>query len=159
VDFGRGFSEPSLAWFGNTYYLTIRNDRRGYVATSSDGLHFTTPKPWTFDDGSELGSYNTQQHWVTHRTGLYLAYTRRGASNDDIFRHRASVFIAQVDPTNPRVIRSTERLALLKLQSGFGNFGVCNVTADETWITAGRRGAKPGEPSVYIARIRWRNTD
>jgi hypothetical protein len=31
------------------------------------------------DDGAELGSYNTQQHWLSHGDGLFLMYTRRGA--------------------------------------------------------------------------------
>ena len=137
VDFGRGFSEPSLVEFDGAYYLTLRNDQRGYVATSSDGLHFTEPRSWNFDDGSDLGSYNTQQHWMKHSSGLYLAYTRRGVDNDDIFRHRAPLLFARVDEKELRVIRDTERVLLPKLQYGFGNFGVCHVTPHETWVTAG----------------------
>ena len=51
---------------------------------SNDGLHYQPIKAWTFGDGSELGSYNTQQHWLAHHEGLFLAYTRRGANNDHI---------------------------------------------------------------------------
>ena len=64
--------------------MTMRNDKKGFVAVSDDGLHFGPIKPWTFDDGSELGSYNTQQKWVTHSDGLFLVYTRRGVDNDEI---------------------------------------------------------------------------
>lgn len=41
------------------------------------------------DDGKELGSYNTQRHWLAHSVGPFLVYTRRGADNDHILRHRA----------------------------------------------------------------------
>lgn len=59
---GRGLGEPSLAFFNGTYYLTLRNDERGYVTTSKDCFHWTPLQPWRFDDGHELGSYNTQTH-------------------------------------------------------------------------------------------------
>src|SRR5262249_47487477 len=104
LDVDRGLVEPSLAAFGGKYYLTIRNDRKGYVTVSDDGLNFRPIKAWTFDDGQELGSYNTQQHWLTHDEGLFLVYTRRGANNDHIFRHRAPLFIAQVDAEKLHVL-------------------------------------------------------
>ena len=63
---GRGFCEPSLALHQGTYFLTLRNDTAAYVTTSTDGLHFQPVKKWTFDDGQDLGSYNTQAHWLTH---------------------------------------------------------------------------------------------
>ena len=109
IDDGRGLYEPSLTRFGDRFYLTLRNDSAGYVAVSTDGLHFEAPQKWLWDDGTELGNYNTQQHWVTHSDGLFLVYTRKGANNDHVFRHRAPLFIAQVDPLKLRVIRRTER--------------------------------------------------
>ena len=151
----KGAGEPSLTRFGGKFYLTLRNDERGYVATSKDGLRFGQPKPWRFDDGSELGSYNTQQHWVTHSDGLYLAYTRRGASNDNVFRHRAPLFLARVDPERLVVERKTERILLPNLGQPFGNFGVCNVTPEETWVIDCLRFAPAGQPSLYIARVHW----
>ena len=36
---------------GGRYFLTIRNDLKGYVTASDDGLHYRPVKPWTFDDG------------------------------------------------------------------------------------------------------------
>src|SRR6185436_12067028 len=94
------------------FYLTLRNDQRAYVTTSRDGLHFDAIRPWTFDDGSDLGSYNTQQHWLAHSDGLFLVYTRRGANNDHIIRSRAPLFIARVDPEKLCVIRSSERILI-----------------------------------------------
>src|SRR5690606_23391275 len=121
--------------FGGTYFLTLRNDEAGHVATSADGRAFGPPAPWTFDDGAPLGNYNTQQHWVTRADGLYLAYTRRGADNDHVFRHRAPLFIARVDPQKLRVIRATERVLVPNRGARLGNFGVTEVGPGETWVT------------------------
>ncbi len=123
----RGLYEPSLIAFGDSYYLTMRNDVRGYASKSDDGLHFTEPIPWTFDDGMELGSYNTQQHWLAHRDGLFLVYTRRGVNNDHIVRHRAPLFIAQVDVTKLQVIRSSEKIVVPERGAELGNFGCCRI--------------------------------
>lgn len=157
----RGIGEPSLTRFDGTYYLTIRHDRRGYVTRGSDGLHFEDLRPWTFDDGSELGNYNTQQHWVTHRDALFLVYTRRGADNDHVFRHRAPLFMAQVDPQRLCVVRETERVLVPQRGARLGNFGVTDVSPDETWVTVAEwmqpRGVEKhgSDGSVYVARIRW----
>src|SRR5687768_1882971 len=156
---GRGVYEPSLAFFKGEYFLTMRSDKSAYVAKGLDGIHFMTKKEWVFDDGSMLGSYNTQQHWVTHTDGLFLVYTRTGANNDNVFRHRAPLFLAQVDPHKLEVIRSTERIVVPNRGVGLGNFGVCDINEDETWITVAEymRGEKNVEAdnSVYASRIRW----
>lgn len=152
----RGLGEPSLAHWHGTYYLTMRGDESAYVSCSTDGMTFDRYKEWKFDDGTPLGSYNTQQHWITHSGGLFLVYTRRGANNDEVFRHRAPLFLARVDPERLCVLRSTETVLFPKVGgSEFGNFGVFYLNQDEAWVTAGRGDAKPGEPNVYIARINW----
>lgn len=164
----RGLGEPSLTRFDGDYFLTLRNDVRGYVARSKDGLHFHEMKPWTFDDGSELGSYNTQQHWVTHPRGLFLVYTRRGAGNDHIFRHRAPLFMAQVDERRLCVMRETERILIPNRGARLGNFGVVKVSDAETWVTDAECMQSDGpfhdcvkcekdgsNNSVFAARIRW----
>ncbi|MHB8898796.1 MAG: sialidase family protein, partial [Thermoguttaceae bacterium] len=53
LDVQRGLCEPSLVKFAGRYYLTIRNDLKGYVTVGDDGLHFGAIRPWAFDDGSE----------------------------------------------------------------------------------------------------------
>jgi hypothetical protein len=161
LDVARGLYEPSLARLGDRYFLTIRNDLKGYVTASGDGLHFRPVKPWTFDDGEDLGSYNTQQHWLTHAGGLFLIYTRRGAGNDHIMRHRAPLFIAQVDPERLHVIRASERVLVPERGAELGNFGASAISDRESWVTvaegvwddgARRRGAKG---AVFAARILW----
>ena len=168
VPTGRGFCEPSLAVFGGRFYLTLRNDDYGAVTSGTDGLHFAAPRRWTWDDGSDLGSYNTQQHWVTMPDALYLVYTRRGAGNDHVFRHRAPLFIAQVDPERLCVIRATEQILVPERGARLGNFGVVKISATESWVTVAewmqtidpnpwdsavceRYGS---DNSIYVAKIR-----
>ena len=161
VDWARGLGEPSLTQFGGRFYLTLRNDANGFVTTSRDGQKFEPIKPWRWDDGSDLGNYNTQQHWVTHSEGLFLVYTRRGANNDHVFRHRAPLFIARVDPERLHVIRATERVLIPQRGARLGNFGVVNVGPDETWITVTEYMQPLGcerhgsDNSIYVARLRW----
>jgi hypothetical protein len=171
VPIDRGLCEPSLTLFKGRYYLTLRNDRASYVTTSEDGLHFAAPKKWTWDNGEDLGSYDTQQHWVTHSDGMFLVYTRRGANNDHIYRNRAPLFIAQVDPEKLCVIRATERVLIPERGARLGNFGVTEVNENETWVTDAewmqasapypyfdytvpmKRGS---DNSIYVARIQWK---
>jgi len=157
----RGLHEPSLARFDGEFFLTIRNDRMGYVTRSQDGQQFEPIRPWKFTDGSDLGNYNTQQHWVTHSDGLFLAYTRRGAENDHVFRHRAPLFMARVDPKRLEVIRETERILVPERGARLGNFGVTDVSENETWVTVAEWMQPKGvekhgsDGSVFVARIHW----
>jgi len=130
----RGFVEPSLTRLKGKFYLTLRNDEAGYVSRSEDGLHFEPPRTWKFDDGSDLGNYNTQQHWVTSREALFLVYTRRGANNAHIPRHRAPLFIAQVDPERLCVLRNTERILVPERGAKLCNFGVARISDQESWV-------------------------
>jgi len=161
-----GFTEPSLVRFGGCYYLTLRGeaDTNGYVTTSEDGLHYKPIKPWTFDDGAELGSVNTQQHWLAHSEGLFLCYTRRGAHNDHIARNRAPLFVAQVDPARLCVLRQTEKVLIPERGLMLGNFGAAMIDERESWVTDAefisyRFNAKPtaqgGNGSVFLARVVW----
>ena len=134
-DTKRGVTEPSLTRFREKYYLAIRHDDTGYCATSDDGLHFGSMQPWLWDDGTDLGNYNTQTHWVAHDDSLFLVYTRRGANNDHVFRHRAPLFIAQVDPQTLRVQRATEQVLIPERGARYGNFGITEVSENETWVT------------------------
>ncbi|WP_092170375.1 sialidase [Cyclobacterium xiamenense] len=161
ADDSRGLHEPSLTYFAGKYLLTIRNDLQGYVTSSEDGMHFAPIRPWKFDDGTDLGNYNTQQHWVRHSDGLFLVYTRRGAGNDHVFRHRAPLFIAEVDPERLVVVRHTERILVPERGARLGNFGVTEVSPSETWVTVAEWMQPEGvekhgsDGSVYVAKIHW----
>jgi hypothetical protein len=133
----RGFHEPSLVHHKGRYFLTIRNDLRGYVAVSHGGLQFDTPRPWTFDDGTELGSYNTQQHWLAQDDTLFLVYTRRSDLSNGVVRHRAPLYMAEVDPERVCVIRETERVVVPENGARMGNFCTLNVGPNEAWIITG----------------------
>jgi hypothetical protein len=158
-DKARGYGEPSLTKFGSRYFLTLRSDDTAWVTRGDDGLNYDAPVEWKYDDGQPLGSYNTQQHWVTHRDGLYLVYTRRAADNDHIFRHRAPLFIARVDPARLAIIRSSEQILVPHNHADLGNFGVVDVSPNETWVVVaeypaiGKRQADRNR--VFAARIIW----
>ena len=97
--------------------------------------------------------------------GLFLVYTRRGVNNDHVFRHRAPLLIAQVDPERLCVIRSTERVLIPDKGADLGNFDITNVNANETWVIAAegmQTQPATGAPSqygsnnnVYVARVIW----
>ncbi|SKA96164.1 Lysophospholipase L1 [Prosthecobacter debontii] len=169
LESGRGVYEPSLTRYQGRFYLTLRNDTAAYVTTSEDGLHYGPIQPWQFDDGSDLGNYNTQQHWVSHNQGLYLAYNRKGLNNDHIVRHRAPLVMAQVNPETLKVIRSTECILVPERGVRLGNFAVTEVNENETWVTVAEwmqntppniivppDNAFGADNSVYVARIRWK---
>lgn len=163
----RGLYEASLIKYKNEYFLCLRNDHDGYLAKSTDGLHYDEPQPLCFDDGESVGNYCTQQHWLVGGGKLWLVYTRRGADNDHVFRHRAPLFIAEVDPVTLRVIRATEKIAVPNRGARLGNFGCFSeddkrgfVVASE-WMQYGG-GDKDGwkkcmeygsDNSIFIAEI------
>ncbi|MEW4489895.1 sialate O-acetylesterase [Thalassoglobus sp. JC818] len=157
----RGLYEPSITSFDGEFYLTMRNDDGAYVAVSSDGLNYSEPVPWRFDDGEELGSYNTQAHWVSRMQGLFLVYTRRGLNNDHVFRHRAPLVIARVDPETLRVVRDTERILIPEYGARLGNFGVTEVSDDETWVIVAEWMQPVGVEKygsnnrIWIAKLLW----
>ena len=154
----RGLYEPSVTTFGGRFFLTMRADHSAFVARGKDGLHFEPFTEWTFDDGAVLGSYNTQQHWLVHGDTLYLVYTRRGANNDHVMRHRAPLFIAEVDPERMCVRRKTERVLFREENADLGaGFGVLDVSSHETWVITSELPAKGSRDynRVLMARVSW----
>jgi len=158
---GRGYVEPSLVFFRNRYYLTLRNDTKAYVCTSKDAVTWSEPRPWIFDDGSELGSYNTQAHWLVHNEALFLCYTRRGANNDHIPRNRAPIFIGRVDPERLCVVRESEQVLIPERGAMLGNFGASFINRNESWVTdaeymvSDRPDPRGADGSVWVSKIKW----
>jgi hypothetical protein len=157
----RGLYEPSVTGFKGEYFLTMRADHSAFVARGRDGLNYEPHVEWTFDDGQVLGSYNTQQHWIVRGDDLYLIYTRKGANNDHVFRHRAPIFIAKVDPKRLCVLRATEQILMPEtgLDLG-GGFAPLDVTPNETWVISSEMAfpkERLNEPNrVRVAKIFWK---
>jgi hypothetical protein len=160
-DTERGLGEPSIMWFDGRFLLTIRHNSSAYVSVSDDAVHWSRPKEWTFDDGTPLGSYNTQQHWATHSDSLHLVYTRRAGTNDHVFRHRAPLFMGQVDPEHLCIIRDSEQVVVPERGARLGNFGVTTISPDETWVVVTEWMQPVGceahgsDNAVFVSRIRW----
>ena len=156
--YARGIYEPSIAKLNDKYYITLRTDEMGMLASSGDGFTFTEPKPWRFDDGSLIGNHNTQQHWVRFKDALYLVYNRKNEYNDHIFRHRAPVFMARFDEERECLIKASEVILIPEMGAQMGNFVVLDmgddkalhincecmdnaVACDDMWYNTARYGA------------------
>jgi hypothetical protein len=156
----RGLYEPSVIGFKGRFFLTMRAEKTGYVARGADGINYEPIVEWKFDDEQPLGTYCTQQHWLAHGERLYLIYTRRGANNDHVFRHRAPIFIAEVDPERLCVLRATEQVLIPEtgLDLG-GGFAPVDVSANETWVISSEMAFPKDRQNesnrVLLARIRW----
>ena len=155
----RGLMEPSIVRFDGQYWLTIRaEDDRGHFAVSKDGLDWGELKAYRFDDGTPLVTSTTQQHWVTHSSGLYLAYTRKDPVNEKIFRWRTPTFMARFDTKQQVLLKSTERI--LVPQDGeamHGNFHVTNIGPRETLVSLGDILVdKPFRGDTLLTSIRWK---
>jgi hypothetical protein len=163
---GRGLLEPSLAFLGSRYYMTIRaEDGRGYFSTSADGLKWSEPAPWRWDGGESLDMSTTQQHWLVHSGGLYLVYTRKSEENANVVHWRAPLYLAWVDRATMRLVRATERVAFPLIGDGindpkmvphYGNFHVTDATSGESWIFSGEVISANFRGDLLMAKIRWR---
>lgn len=165
-DAGRGLLEPSLLQFGGRFWLTLRaEDNRGYVCVSDDGLHWAPKQAWAWDDDEPLTMSTTQQHWLAHSDGLFLVYTRKDATNVNVPRWRAPLWLARVDVRTRRLLRATERIVLPLVGDGVnaaddvaysGNFHPMNASVEESWVTDGEMLPKRGwKGDLLLARIRW----
>ncbi len=132
----RGLCEPSIATHGGEYFLCIRNDETGFLSKSADGVHFCEPLPLSFDDGENVGNYNTQQHWLRGGGKLYLVYTRKNANNDHVFRHRAPLFVAELDPERLCLLRHTEQLVIPERGARLGNFTCLDLDDNHAVVVA-----------------------
>ena len=161
----RGLLEPQLIKLGKLYYLTIRaEDGYGYVSTSTDGLNWSKPTAWAWDNGAALTMSTTQQHWLVHSDALYLVYTRQAEVNANVMRWRAPLYLAQVDRATLRLIQNTERVVFPLVGDGindpahvphYGNFHVANISPQESWITAGEVIPANFRGDMLLARVRW----
>ena len=131
----RGYCEPSVVKFGDMYYMTIRSDENAYLAWSNDGLNYSTPTLWKFDDGSVLGSCNTQQRLISHEDDMFLVYTRFNGENDHVMRNRAPLYMAKIDETNKCLIKDTEVVLVTNRGASLANtIGICKLSKNKTLV-------------------------
>ena len=133
-DLARGIGEPSMARLGDKVFMTLRSDEMGLWCDSDDsGLTFSSPRPWTWTDGTPIGNKNTQQHWIPCGDDLFLAYTREDRTNGHVFRNRAPIFMARFDPASGGLVRDTEFPLVPELGARLGNYCV-DYTGNEAWL-------------------------
>lgn len=155
----RGLYEPSICKFEDKYYLTLRNDEYALYAVSDDGLHFSEPQFWKWDTDEILPSYNTQQHWLICDNKLHLVYTRKAGNNDHVFRHRAPLFMAEVDTKTMRILRHTEQIVAPERGARLGNFGVSFINEQFSVITVAEWMQPAGcekygsDNSIYVTSV------
>ena len=132
---GRGFLEPSLCCFDGKYYLSLRNDLSGYVCCSADWKHFPEPEKWCFSNLTWLGNCNTMNRLLSIGGKLYLVYTRKGLNNDHVFRNRAPLMIAQVDPEKLSVLPESEQILVPEHGARLGNFTAVSIDRNRAYIS------------------------
>lgn len=161
----RGVCEPSMARLDDKYYLTLRTDEQGLLAVSDDGLNFGEPFAWKWDDGSVLENYNTMQRWIRHKDALYLTYTRKGANNDHVFRHRAPIFMARFDEEKLCLVKDSEVILVPELGARLGNFKVSEISENEFWLITAEWMQPIGcekygsDNAIWIAKVKFCQND
>ena len=162
----RGLLEPQLIQLGAIFYLTIRaEDGYGYVSESTDGLTWSKPMAWAWEDGNALTMSTTQQHWMTHGKDLYLVYTRKAEDNANVMRWRAPLYLAKVNRSTMHLMQQTERIVFPlvgdginspKLVPQYGNFHVTNIGNNESWITSGEVIQANFKGDMLMGRVTWK---
>jgi hypothetical protein len=164
---GRGLLEPSLVRFRDKFYLTIRaEDGHGYVSASDNGLNYEPKVAWTWDNGQPISMSTTQQHWLSHGDGLFLVYTRKDDSNQNVTRWRSPLWIARVDTERLVLVRETEQVVLPLVGDGIkdpdgvalmGNFHITSASQNESWVTVGEwMPHRKAQGDLLLSRITWK---
>ncbi len=148
--------ESHLTKLDGRYFISIRCPDQNRIATGRDGLHFDPAVPLTWEDGTLVPSIATQMRWVRQRGRLYLVYTRVDDSSKGIFRNRAPLWMAELDPATLRLKKSTEVIAvpISPSRDDLGNFGTAFINDSLSWITTAEFGRTKGSHSrVYISQM------
>lgn len=155
-----GFLEPSVAQLNGKYYITLRNEFKGYFAESEDGLSFSEPKPWVWENGEPIGSYRTMQRWVRFGDALYLIYTRPNGLNDHVFRNRAPLYMTRFDDKRGCLVRNEEIILVPELGARLGNFSVTDISPNEAVLTVAEWMQPAGcdkygsDNSIWVVRVK-----
>ena len=142
--------------------MTLRaQDGHSHVSSSSDGMSWGKPKPWCWDNGDPIPMDQTMTKFISNPRGLFLVYARITEMNKDVFRHRAPLYVAQIDPDKVCLIQSTESTVLGNRGFPLGNFNVHDVSSQETWVTSQEwdRSGKAIDCDILLSQIVWKPRD
>ena len=139
----RGLMEPSVVQLPDgSFAMTIRaEDGNMYCAFAPDGLAWSEPEPWRWEDGSEIRTDSTQQHWIRLGSHVFLVYTRFDGSNyPEPFRYRAPLYFAEAVPGEARLIRASEQVVFPRMKRNnieyrYGNFHCTPLGENAALIT------------------------
>ena len=158
---GRGFVEPSvIAGNDGVFHLTLRaEDGHGYCAVSRDGLHWSAPVAWHWEDGTFLEMSSTQQHWMRLGKKICLVYTRRAEDNGHLMRFRAPLFAAETDPEKGIIKKETEVIVFPRQQiedeeALYGNFHVTQASDDHAVVSDAALFYKHDTSRLMVADVR-----
>ncbi|MEF8811120.1 MAG: hypothetical protein V5A47_09375, partial [Bacteroidales bacterium] len=100
----------------------------------------------------------------SHSDGLTLVYTRIRKDNDNVFRNRAPLHIADVDLKTLSLKRSTERIVVPNQSekgSGLpvGNFWVWPINQKESYVIVAEwpRDGRQENGDIWLVKIHWRH--
>ncbi|MDA3926736.1 MAG: hypothetical protein PF904_18780 [Kiritimatiellae bacterium] len=161
----RGLYEPQISMCKGVCYMTGRaEDGRGYYMVSRDrGRSWSKPSPWKWDNGDEIPMNQTMTKMLSHSDGLVLVYTRIRDDNDNAFRNRSPLHIADFDVKTLSLKRSTERIIVPnRSKSGkglpVGNFWVWPVNQQESFVvvTEWPRDGRKKNGDTWLSKIKWK---
>ncbi|PHS12118.1 MAG: hypothetical protein COA78_08740 [Blastopirellula sp.] len=161
---GRGLLEPQIVEFQGRLYMTMRaEDGFGYVSVSDDqGKSWSAPHPWRWHDGEKIPMHTTMTKLLSHTDGMLLVYTRIRDDNQNVFRNRAPLYCADVDPKTLSLRRQTERVLIPNRGQPVGNFWVWLIDQNKSYVCAAewprdsqsRSQATNGH--TWLAKIYWK---
>ena len=160
---GRGLLEPQIAQYGEQLYMTMRaEDGFGYISVSMDeGYSWSEPHAWQWEDGEKISMHSTMTKLLSHSDGLLLIYTRIGEDNKNVFRNRAPLYCADVDPDTLSLRKSTERILIPNKGLPAGNFWVWPIDEHKSYVTATEwpRDGRKDNGDTWLAKIYWKKVN
>ena len=117
----RGMIEPTVAELPDGRLLCVMRGSNGgsldpdceipsyrwYSVSRDGGHHWSTPEPWTYDDGVPLFSPSSMSQLLKHSSGRYLWLGNLNDENCRANDPRYPLYIVEVNPRTLCVLRST----------------------------------------------------
>ena len=161
----RGMCEPSVVKLENSgYAMTIRaEDRHMYCTTSKDGINWSEPVPWRWQENNQpIITDSTQQHWLKLGNKVFLVYTRFDGSNGDCMRFRGPLYMAQADPAKGKLIHSSEVVVFPRgkqedVEGLLGNFHCTQINEKSALVSDAllfRKNMGKGKPRKFSTIVK-----